>query len=351
MMTTSVDFIPVVTIENLPTNRYPEFIPLLTSATIACMRLTRPSLALALESAEFRKLVSVAVAARAGMWAAVNWTPSCDVSMPRRAIVYDRKTRNVWMSGTRGEAQHDLWLAMMSLRTPPMPDHTEALGHVAIVAPMCGVMAASLQTTLGPMYSFDLAMEKVNLVLEARVGSAAASLLGVGTPEVTEVMTMSLLTSVPHHVARVWAMDPLVAVGAQRRIAATPSEVSAAKRREARLTSGKATPASVPSYDVASGPNHVDPMLELVRSRAEELDTPMRAPTVVNGGDTAGEDVGESRAVTPRVARSVIMSEPRVGMSADDTRFIQEVARHAQQSAPPVPSMLNGVDGEESAIW
>lgn len=351
MMTTSVDFIPIVTIEGLPTNRYPEFLPVLTSAAIACMRLAHPSLALALESVEFRKLVHVAVASRAGMWAAVNWTPACDISVPKRAIVYDKKTRNVWLSGTRGEPSHDLWLAMMSLKAPQMPDYGESLSHVSMVAPMCGVMAASLQTSLGPLYSFDIAMERVNSVLEARMGPVSASLLGVGSPEVTEVMTMSALTGVPLHVARVWAIDPLVAVGAQRRIAATPSEVAAAQRREARLTSGRATPASVPSYDAASTPGHADPMLDLVRAHKEELEAPDRAPAIVDVDDGALEPEEESRAVTPRAARSVMASEPRVGMTAEETRFIHEVARQAQQSAPPVPSMLNGADGEESAVW
>lgn len=351
LMATSADFIPVVTIEGLPTNRYPEFLPVLTSAAIACMRLIHPSLALALESVEFRKLIHVAVAARAGMWAAVNWTPNCDTSVPRKAIVYDKKTRNVWLSGTRGEPAHDLWLAMMSLKAPQMPDYGEGLSHVAIVAPMCGVMAASLQTSLGPLYSFDLAMERVNTVLESRMGTSTAGLLGVGSAETTEVMTMAVLTSVPLQVAQVWATDPLVAVGAQRRIAATPSEVAAAKRREARLTSGRATPANVPSYDLASVAGHVDPMLDLIRAHKEELEAPEQAPTVVNDAGEAEEPEEGASAATPRPARSVVDSVSRVGMTAEETRFIHEVARHAQQNAPPVPSMLNGANEDESAVW
>lgn len=348
-MPTSVDFIPVVTIEGMPTNRYPEYLPILTAAAVACMRVVSPHLALALESTEFRKLVSLAVATRAGFWAAMNWTPKCDASLPPRAIVYDKKSRQVWLTATRGDRQHDLWLAMMALKSSTSPISGDGLNGVAVVAPMCGVMASSLQTSLGPQYSFDLVMERVNAVLESRVGVDMARTMGIGTPEVTEVLTMATMTGVPRHAAQVWATDPLVAVGAQRRIAATPSEVELAKAREVRLTSGRATPASASLYESVTPADSTDPMLAVIRAHQEELEAPERTPTVV--GAYAEEPGLGSSAVTPTAARSVVSADMRPEIAPAEARFIQEVARHAQQSAPPVPSMLNGADGDESAVW
>jgi hypothetical protein len=343
LLTTPVDFIPAVTIDGLPTNRYPEYLPLLFAATVACLRIEQPSMALALESDTFQKMIAVAVAARAGFWAAVNWTPKCTPTLPSMAIVYDKKRRNVWLSAANGTVEHDRWLAMMSMKTYAIRNIIRELHHTAIVAPVCAVAGASLRTAVGAVYAFDLVMERVILVLDTRLHANITESLGVQMDEFIELVTMGPLVGAPVLAARVWASDPLVAVGAQRRIAVTKSERHSLDRREALLSSGKATPASTRLSDDAGLPDSDDPMLELARITQEMPVDAAPEPTVLNGD--SGRGMSEDTA--PEASVDI---ETRT-MAAADRAFIQEVARHAQQSAPPAPSILNGADTDEPAVW
>lgn len=349
LIATSVDFIPVVTIEGMPTNRYPEYIPILTAATVACMRAESPHMSIALAGPTFQKIVALAVASRAGFWAAMNWAPKCTSFLPPRALAYDRKRRDLWLAGTSGDHTHDTWLALFAQTAPDVKGYIRELHHVAIVSPMCGVMGASVQTALGSVYAFDLMMEKVLAVVNRRISGDLSIITGLTAAELTELLTSAPLTGAPVSAARVWASDPLVAVGAQRRIAVTRSEVRDAEKREARFSSGRETPASLPSYDDVAQSEFADPMLKLAAAAKSMADVPPSAPTILH---ESGAQSLASGAATPRPAAGpASVSTHEEEMAEADRVFIQEVARHAQQSAPPVPSMLNGANDDESAVW
>lgn len=346
---TPVDFVPVVTVDKMPPRRYPEYVSSLIGPTIACMRLESPQLWLASNTMDLVRLVTVCVAARAGFWAAVNWTPAASASLPEKALVYDTKRRNLWLAKSRGDKAHDVWLAVYSLPFVHMDHESEVVSQISVVSPALALTGAVTLTQLGPAYMVALMIKQVARAARSRMSEPAYQELNLADKYMVDAIRFGPMTGAPYAAARRWASDPLAAVCAQRRVADSPQEVVELQATEEDLLSGMSTPASSAMFDDDDQAFFEDPLMKRVReasSQAVAHETPI-APTVLNSG------IDTPRPGTPTAARQEVehASTPRQAMRAVDVEMIREVAANARQWAPPAPSELMGANAEEEVKW
>jgi len=344
---TPADFIPIVTVPGMPAKRYPEFASALIGPTVACLRLESPQMWLASNTRDLVRLVTAVVAARAGFWSAVNWVPEPSASLPAKALVYDVKRRALWLARSSGTAAHDLWLAVNSLPLMHMRYEADVVCHIGVVSPALALTGAVALTQFGPAYMVGLMIRQVDTVLRTRMPDAAYAELMMTDKFVVDGVRFGPLTGAPFAAARRWASDPLAAVSAQQRVAATPLEASDLKAQEEDLLSGISTPAVAPSCDTDDTEILSDPLMARVREHMlSRPDVPAPPePTVLNGGmDTPRPSTPAQVPPTP-TAKVVRMMTP------EDADAIREIASDARRWNPPAPSELMNANPDQSVAW
>lgn len=346
---TPADFVPIVTVPAMPAQRYPEFAAALVGPTIACLRLESPQLWLASNTRDLVRLVTAVVAARAGFWSAVNWVPPASAVLPEKALVYDTKRRALWLARSTGTKEHDLWLAVNSLPVAHMRNEAEVVCHVSAVSPALALTGAVSLTQFGPAYVVGLMVRQVSAVLRMRMSEAAHAELALTDKFVVDGIRFGPMTGAPFAAARRWASDPLAAVSAQQRVAATQLEASELRAQEGDLLSGISTPAAAPSYENEDAEILHDPLMARIKEHMlSRPDAPAPAePTMLNGGfDTPRPGTPARRATPPAVEpRMVQIITPR------DAAMIREVAADARRWDPPAPSELMNADPDEEVKW
>lgn len=350
---TSLDFLPAVVVENMPASCYPAYISPLTSFTIACLRIARPDLSVALCVPNFIRMVTLAVAARAGFWAAVGWTPKPSATLPRRALYFDRKRKELWINKSTGTAEHDLWLAMNALPFAKMSHEEEVARHVSAACPMAVLTGAMSTIHTGPAYATGLTLKAVVRVLRFRMSNDAYVASGLPDRALVECIQYAPLVGAPLAAVRRWALDPLVALGAQRRIATSAPEVEDLRSQMDELLQSNSSMDELASSDDVNPAEFADPLLEVSTNLVAATARVSPAASIRNKEPQCSEAVEVKAEVTPMDSASVIAPDMRFStdMTHHEADMIREYSRRVQQTVPMAPSALMNADPEASVLW
>lgn len=352
---TSADFIPVSVITGMPAHMYPKYMRFLVRCTLATMQVTTPHVQAELTDATFLRIVTLATAVRCGVWAAMAVVPAAPTTHLATAVAYDSKRQRLWLRRATDAADHDAWLAAFTRADHKVKNAEEIMDHTCVVAPMFMCMGATALTQRGEVYAAPYVERSVSSCLKLRMGKGAYADLRLDSDLVWDTLKTASVTGLPASAVRSWATDPLVAVGAQKRISTSMRETERYKVREAALMAGSTTPASVMGVDDTDDEDQdaEDPLVaEIRKMKAAAGDTDpdddgMTAPT------SWGADL--SRPATPDAQGPTVVPTrspspvPTMGQSHRDQ--IRAAIMHAAASGPRAASEVAGALEDDTVRW
>jgi hypothetical protein len=289
--------IPKILVPGLPADRYPAYIAFLYRATLAALKCDHPALHRTLTEDGDYSVVGTAVAVHAGMVAAFGPTAAAEQHRVGSQLVYDTKRSRLWMRAGGTDDYANQW--RITVEASPGPDAValEVMLVWAKVAPLVACMASCLEYALGGGYSTRFVQDAISRYMKSRMSSAAYSTAYLKHALTWDVACAASISGYPAATARAWAVDPLLAVCAERRIMVDAESLRASREREARLRD---------SYD--------DTMLEALSDRTahgEVDDALWQAVSAARGAVLEPDDDACSVA-------TALMQEATLGTTGDE---------------------------------
>jgi len=271
---TSADAIPHIVIPGMPAAAYPKYMSFLCKCTLAAMQVVSPAMCMDLKSAALLHVIALSVAVRCGVWSAMNVLPVGSMAFVPAALWYDAKRSRLWKRASTGSLESDAWLAAFDRSTARLSEEEALLQHVCAVSPILMCMGATAVTQRGEVYAVPYVERSVSSCLKKRMGATAYTALRMDLAITWDVLKSAAISGLPAAAVRCWAVDPLVAVGAQKRIATTTTEMSRLEAHEELLLAGMSDTMRVLGLDddLAPGDDHEDPLMRQIREMKAESD-------------------------------------------------------------------------------
>lgn len=216
-------------------------------------------------------------------------------------------------------------------------------------------MAASSEYALGSTYSVPFVQRSISSYLSSHMHPQAYAQAKLALPLTWDAAQMAALAGYPDAQVRLWATDPMMALGAERRVLSDPEAMETSRSRERDVSrrfqrsSGSITsthPAQATdelwsrvraAADYATASVALDDTVSLATALLENAEDGLVAPT-----DSVS---GQATAVPSRVP------SPPHAMSLRQMDQIRDAARTAQAMSNRAASLMNGVTGQESVAW
>lgn len=166
-MATSVDVLPIVAIDGMPASEYPRHVKPLIAYTLAELACERPHLATAARGADLVHLATIAVAVRAGTWAALGCAPTSSASVSNEAVRWSGRMRALVVRPAAIGDSTALWRQFLAT-FPGLPatvgDLTKALVGAA---PILFLMGAALLLQAGEVYAMHYLEKELSAYLRS----------------------------------------------------------------------------------------------------------------------------------------------------------------------------------------
>lgn len=354
---TPADGIPHIVISGMPASQYPRFMEFLYRCTMASILAERPHLTSSAQDTRFIRMVTMATAVRCGVWAAMSVTPGEDKCDINGALYFDKKKSALWMRKACMDYAQDSWLVAYDSVKTHMAHEAEIMQQLCIVAPIFMCMGATALTQRGEVYAAPYVERSVSSCLKKRMSPGAYAALHLDTELTWDLLKHAAVSGLPASAVKCWATDPLVAAGAQKRIAITAMELDRFAARELALSSGALTPGpmlNLADQDEVDGDDE-DPVMRRVR----EMKDRMGAMTPEDDNVTLPTALGEimSRPASPGAAHepaTVVPSRsvspvPSIGQTHRDQ--IKAAVQHAASQGERAASELAFVRADETVRW
>jgi len=202
----------------MPPSQYPKYIRALTAYTLAEIGISRPHLAAHIWTTELATHCMVAVAARAGIWAALDRVPEHSDNVSARATRWSDSMNALIVRPGEIDDGTELWRHFLA-SSPGLPSHAaEVTTAISGVAPMLFLSGAALLIQAGEVYAMRYLEAEVSRHLKATLSPSAAALIGVDSRALWNTMTAAALGGYSASVIRHVAGDPAFSLGAYMRI-------------------------------------------------------------------------------------------------------------------------------------
>jgi hypothetical protein len=354
---TSADVIPHIVIPGMPAAAYPRYMSFLCKCTLATLQMVQPALCMDLKSAALLHVVALSVAVRCGVWSAMNVLPVADMAFVLSVARYDTKRNRLWMRASSGNSDDNAWLAAFDRCTARLSEEEALLQHVCTVSPIMMCMGATAATQRGEVYATPYVERSVSSCLKRRMGAAAYTALRMDLALTWDVMRSAAISGMPAAAVRCWAVDPLVAVGAQKRIAVTTAEMDRFSAHEEMLVAGLSDSVRLLGVDddTAPGDDQEDPLVRQIREMKAERgvltpdDDSITLPTEFGDADgVVDQDLEEYRAETVVPSRA---ASPEPVITQTQREQIRAAVQHAASMGQRAASENDFNRDDETVKW
>jgi hypothetical protein len=317
----ATDVIPPIKIGGLPAAAYPRHLAFLYRCTMVALDISAPALRATLTSPSEKCIIATVVAVRAGAWAACNEVPHSCVTVG--GTEYDRKRERVNMRGGRSAAAASRWVTLLEAQAGPSAVMLELMVNWCVLAPQVCVMAASQAVQQGGAYAVRHVERAISAVLKSRLSTEAYTSARLRHSVLWDAARQASIGGWPRALVAAWAIDPAIAIYADRRLLSESDEISDNQRalKRALSTRSRFTTASATALPTPPGfEEEVRDALATMRGASWEPDDDTL---------TVATDVSLSRPATPPQAEDV----PTVVPSRTGTPEIGQEITAAQRMA------------------
>jgi hypothetical protein len=228
---------PIVTIERLPSEAYPEHIGYLARATIAATAASTASGAHLVADRFVQQLCTMVVAVRCGVWASTGFVPSLGVSPASRAAIYEPAKHRTVRKPLSGVNDLDAWYAAFD-RTAPMGVSMLELSHwIAHLSPVLLGIQCTIASSAADAFSVPYIQQALSRHLRSKLSRDAYALANFGKNIIWATLQEASVAGMPARAVSAWASDALFQLQAHRRMLSTTAELAASKRQEDALKS------------------------------------------------------------------------------------------------------------------
>jgi len=231
----AVDVIPAVCVTDLPASDYPRHLAFLYRCTMVALDISAPALRATLTSPSERCVIATIVAIRAGAWAACNEVPNSCVTVG--GTQYDVKRGRVNMRGGRSAAQASRWVTMLAAQAGPSAVMLELMVNWCVLAPQVSVMAASQAAQQGGAYAVRHVERAVSAVLKSRLSVEAYNSARLRHALLWDAARQASIGGWSQALIAAWAVDPAIAIYADRRMLSEQDEIASNQRALKRALS------------------------------------------------------------------------------------------------------------------
>jgi len=349
------NIVPWIGIADMPCNVYPAYVAFFLRAAYAWLRVTRPDLHRLMQNGSACNTIVPIVGVRAGVVSDLGLPPAAAMSPIGNYLHYDTKRGKLWIRQVTSDPAFSLWIDALSATADVPASTVEALLAWTGVAPLIACMGSSREFALGSSYTVPFVQRSISSYLNRQLRPEAYRCMSLASPLTWDAALCGAIQGQPSAVSRAWAMDPLLALCAERRVQSDEALISASKAQEREITrkfqrsaSAVSSPSSPESADVVW--SRVRAAAAHVLGRAAEDDTMSIATALLENAEDGilgpGDSVTAAQTAVPSRAPS-----PRPQITSAHIEAIRAGALGAQQMPNAAASMLNGVRGDESVHW
>jgi hypothetical protein len=347
--------VPWIAVENMPCGTYPAYVAFFLRASYAWLRVTRPDLHRLMSNGSACSTIVPTIGVRAGVTSDLGLAPPAAMSPIGNYLYYDAKRSSLWVRQVTSDPLFSLWVdALNATATVPAATVEAMLAWVSI-APLVACMGAGREYALGSSYTVPFVQRSISSYLNRQLRPEAYRHMCLASPLTWDSALCASIQGQPSAVCRAWAMDPLLALCAERRVQSDEHLIAASKAQEReiarkfqRSASAVSSPASPESADVVW--SRVRAAADHILGRARDEDTMSIATALLENAEDGilgpGDSVTAAHTAVPSRAPS-----PRPQMTAAHINAIRAGALGAQQMPNAAASLLNGVRGDESVHW
>jgi len=342
----AADVIPAVRIEELPASDYPRHLAFLYRCTMVALDISSPALRATLTSPSERCVVATMVAIRAGAWAACNEIPHSCVTVG--GTQYDTKRARVNMKGGRSAAHASRWVTMLTAQAGPSAVMLELMVNWCVLAPQVSVMAASQAAQQGGAYAVRHVERAISAVLKSRLSAEAYQSARLRHALLWDAARQASIGGWSQALVAAWAVDPAIAIYADRRMLSEQDEIAANQRALKRVLSTRSRFTTATGTALPTPPGfeaEVRDALATMRGASWEPD---------DDSMTVATDVCDSRPDTPPVedeAPTIVPSRshtPEIGpeITAAQRMEFHQILSGAHSSDVSAQDFSMGLDDE-----
>jgi hypothetical protein len=287
----AIDVVPPIRIGELPAAAYPRHLAFLYRCTMVALDITAPALRATLTSPSEKCIIATVVAIRAGAWAACNEIPHSCVTVG--GTEYDRKRERVNMKGGRHAAAASRWVTLLEAQAGPSAVMLELMVNWCVLAPQVCVMAASQAAQQGGAYAVRHVERAISTVLKARLSTEAYNSARLKHNVLWDAARQASIGGWTRALVGAWAIDPAIAIYADRRLLSEPDEIAGNQRALRRALSTRSRFATASATALPTPPGFEEEVRDALAT--------MRGSSWEPDDDTltVATDVSVSRPETP----------------------------------------------------
>jgi hypothetical protein len=320
---------------------------------MASLVTTQPALALSMSKAAVLRAIAVTVAVRCGVWSAMSIAPVAGDAAACDALHYDKKRGSLWLKSAGSDTYVQAWINAYNSIQHSLASETEIMAHLCVIAPMAMCMGATLLTQKGEVYALPYVEKSLSQCLKSRLSKSAYANLKLDSDITWDAMRNAAVSGLPLAAVKCWATDPLVAVGAQKRIAMTAAELRKYESREDALAAGADTPGPAAMMTDSEDDDAEDPLVMQIRAMKDKAgtmtpdDDSVSLPTMFGSPDREyAEPETIANTAVPTRSHSPV---PAIGQNHRDQ--IRAAIQNAAASGERAQSEVNFANPEESVKW
>jgi len=347
--------VPWIGVADMPCSVYPAYVAFFLRAAYAWLRVTRPDLHRLMSNGSACNTIVPIIGVRAGVISDLGLAPLAVMSPIGNYLHYDTKRGKLWIRQVTSDPAFSLWIdAFNSTATVPAATVEAMLAWVS-VAPLVACMGSAREFALGNSYTVPFVQRSISSYLNRQLRPEAYRHMCLASSLTWDTALCAAIQGQPSAVCRAWAMDPLLALCAERRVQSDEGLIAASKAQEREIARKFQRSASAVSSPAS--PESADAVWSRVRAAADHLlertrddDSVSIATALLENAEDGILGPGDSITATQTAVPSRAPS-PRPQMASAHIEAIRAGALGAQQLPNAAASMLNGVRGDESVHW
>jgi len=348
---TDIDVVPWILVRDMPCSEYPKYLGFFLHASYAWLKITRPELHKEMSNGSSCNTIVPIVGVKAGMIESLG--PPCN-SAPSAIgsfLLYDAKRARLWIKPQADNPTYVLWQSAMAT-IPEVPGHTmTCMMAWCRMAPLLACMASSQEFSAGPSYSVPFVQRAISSYFQAVMDGRAYATMVLASPLTWDSAMYASISGYPSQACRAWAVDPLMALCAEKRAIVDQKAMDNSREREAEICRKfkRSSNTSVAMDDAgATRWDHLRAAVDYVA--ATDDDNMSMATALLQDAPEYGvgpdDSVSAAHTQVPSRART-----PPPAVTQAQMENIREAARRAQAMPNAAASMMRGVTGEESVVW
>jgi hypothetical protein len=345
--------IPWILVEGMPCSQYPRYMGFLLRAAYAWLKATRPDLHRTMSNGRSCNTIVPVMGVRAGMIASLGRPCDAVMSPIGRFLHYDVKRDRLWIRKMTRDHEFSRWADALTT-VPDVPAPTmEAMMAWCGMAPLLACMGSSQEFSMGSNYTVPFVQRSISSYLLGHMRTEAYAAMCLAAPLTWDSAMLASISGYPTAACRVWAVDPLMALCAERRAQSDPAAITHSRNREREVLRRYSRPASASSR--AQDGAEVAAMWSQVRATTgyaavQDEDAASMATDLMS--DAPDDVLQPEDSVTP--SRTAVPSRaptPPARMTSAQVESVREAARLAQQMPNAAPSLIQGASGSEAVRW